>query len=33
MTVRQGYKLQTLGTLVQGLVAAATVWFVGAIVL
>lgn len=33
MTVRQGYKLQTLGTLVQGIAAAATVWFVGAIVL
>jgi len=33
MTVRQGYKLQTFGTLVQGLVAAGTVWIVGAIVL
>lgn len=33
MTVRQGYKLQTLGTLAQGIAAAATVWFVGAIVL
>lgn len=33
MTVRQGYKLQTLGTLVEGVVAAGTVWIVGAIVL
>ncbi len=33
MTVRQGYKLQTLGTLVQGIAAAMAVWIVGAIVL
>lgn len=33
MTVRQGCKLQTLGTLVEGVVAAGTVWIVGAIVL
>lgn len=33
MTVKQGYKLQTLGTLVEGVVAALAVWGVGAIVL
>ncbi len=33
MTVRQGYRLQTLGTLVEGVVAAGAVWIVGAIVL
>jgi gluconate:H+ symporter, GntP family len=33
MTVRQGYKLQTLGSLVEGVVAAAAVWALGAVVL
>ncbi len=33
MTVRQGYKLQTLGTLVQGVVAALFLWGLGAAVL
>lgn len=33
MTVRQGYKLQTLGTLVQGVVAALVLWGLGAVVL
>ena len=33
MTVRQGYRLQTLGTLVQGLTAAVVVWFISFLLL
>ncbi|HNY78995.1 MAG: GntP family permease [Sedimentisphaerales bacterium] len=33
MTVRQGYRLQTLGTLVEGLAAAMAVWVLGAFLL
>ena len=33
MTVKQGYKLQTLGTLIQGCTAAATVWLISLLVL
>ncbi len=33
MTVRQGYRLQTLGTLVEGLAAAMAVWVLGALLL
>ena len=33
MTVNQGYRLQTLGTLVQGLAAAAAVWVMSLFVL
>lgn len=33
MTVRQGYRLQTLGTLIEGLAAALAVWVLGAFLL
>jgi gluconate:H+ symporter, GntP family len=33
MTVKQGYKLQTLGTLIEGLVAAITLWIISLVVL
>ncbi len=33
MTVKQGYKLQTLGTLIQGCTAAVTVWLISLLVL
>jgi GntP family gluconate:H+ symporter len=33
MTVNQGYRLQTLGTLVEGAAAAVTVWILSLIVL
>jgi hypothetical protein len=33
MTVKQGYKLQTLGTLVEGAAAILTVWALSRIVL
>ena len=33
MSVKQGYKLQTLGTLVQGGVAAVALWVIGLIIL
>jgi len=33
MTVQQGYRLQTLGTLIEGAVVAVTVWIIGMIIL
>jgi len=33
MSVQQGYRLQTLGTLVEGAVAALTVWIMSVVVL
>jgi GntP family gluconate:H+ symporter len=33
MSVHQGYKLQTLGTLVEGVVAGIAVWFISLLVL
>ena len=33
MTVKQGYRLQTLGSLVQGMTAAVAVWIISLLVL
>ena len=33
MSIKEGYRLQTLGTLVQGCTAAVTLWVIGTLVL